>query len=56
MNPDPLNCFKHKGRTYKTNVMDRHRFDADPDPDLTFYFNVDPDPDHSLKLSGMQFY
>jgi hypothetical protein len=25
-------------------VVDRHRFDADPDPDATFSFYSDPDP------------
>jgi hypothetical protein len=25
--------------------VNRHRFDADPDPDTTFYFDADPDPD-----------
>ncbi len=25
--------------------MDRHRFEADTDPDPAFYFNADPDPD-----------
>ncbi len=25
--------------------MDRHRFDADLDPDLTIHFDADPDPD-----------
>jgi hypothetical protein len=27
------------------NVVDPHRFDADPFPDPTFYFDADPDPD-----------
>jgi hypothetical protein len=25
--------------------MDRHRFDADPDPDAKFYFDAGSDPD-----------
>ncbi len=28
--------------------MDWHRYDADPDPDPTFYFDVGPDPDPAL--------
>jgi hypothetical protein len=28
-------------------VMDRQRFDADPDP--TFYFNADPDPGPTIE-------
>jgi hypothetical protein len=34
----------------KHSVVDRHRFDADPDPDQTFHFDVDPDsyPDPTL--------
>jgi hypothetical protein len=27
------------------NVVDRHHFDADPDPDTTFHFDADSDPD-----------
>jgi hypothetical protein len=31
--------------------VDRHRFDANPDPDQTFYFDayLDPDPDPLFK-------
>jgi hypothetical protein len=29
----------------KTSVVDRHRFDANPDPDPTLYSCLDPDPD-----------
>ncbi|MFN9944877.1 MAG: hypothetical protein ACK56I_35965, partial [bacterium] len=29
----------------KTSTEDRHRFDADPDPDSTFHFYAGPDPD-----------
>jgi hypothetical protein len=28
--------------------VDRHRFDADPDP--TFHFDADPDPDRTLRF------
>jgi hypothetical protein len=28
-----------------TSVVDRHRFDADPDPYPNFQFDADPDPD-----------
>ncbi len=27
------------------NVVDRHRFDTDPDQDPTFYIDDNPDPD-----------
>jgi hypothetical protein len=32
-------------------VVDRHRFDADPDPDSTFHFVADPDPDSNPNQS-----
>jgi hypothetical protein len=39
-----------------SNVMDRHRFNADPDPDPTLHFGADPDMDQdptpSLTLVG----
>ena len=32
----------------KTSVVDRHRFDANPDPDPTFYSFLDPGPDFNV--------
>ncbi len=29
----------------RVSVVDRHRFDSNPDPDPTFHFDADPDPD-----------
>jgi hypothetical protein len=31
-------------------VVDQHRFDADSDPDPTFYFDADPDPNPTLNF------
>jgi hypothetical protein len=33
--------------TYLSSVVDRHRFDADPNPDPTFQFDAETDPDPS---------
>jgi hypothetical protein len=35
-----------------TSVVDRHRFNADPDPDQTSHFDTDSDPTLSLTLVG----
>ncbi len=56
--PEPISCVgclptcnrsntsRHPGIWYNYNVVNRHRFDADPD--LTFHFDTEPDsdPDH----------
>jgi hypothetical protein len=33
-----------------TSVVDRHRFDVDPDPDTTFHFDADPDPGEMMRI------
>jgi hypothetical protein len=40
---------KHSTLTFfkginNSSVVNRHRFDANPDPDLTFHFDANPDP------------
>ncbi len=45
---------KYQYRTkVKYSVVDRHRFDAGPDPDPTYHFDADPDsyPDPDPTLS-----
>ncbi len=41
----------------KGRVVDRHSFDADPNPDPTFHFDADPDPeqDPTLNLTMLEF-
>jgi hypothetical protein len=33
-------------------VVDRHRFDADLDPDPSFHFDADPDPDPTFHIDA----
>jgi hypothetical protein len=35
--------------------MDRHRFDANPDPDLDWHQNGKPDPEQKLCLTLLSF-
>ena len=41
---------RSSSQVFYSRVADRHRFDADPDPDKTFYFDVDPDPSVRFEL------
>jgi hypothetical protein len=38
-----------------SSFVDRHRFDANPDPDPTFYFEADPDPASSFTHQKFPF-
>jgi hypothetical protein len=51
-----LKKFKSKSQLINTtSVVDRHRFDADPDPDPTFHFDADPDPDTTSFIHKFEY-
>jgi hypothetical protein len=35
----------YESRIHRGSVVDRHRFDANPDPDPNFHVDADPDPE-----------
>ncbi len=52
-----LQKFKSKSQLINTtSVVDRHRFDADPDLNPTFHFDADPDPDTTSFIHKFEYF